>query len=226
MTITKKKQYIIIVISTLLLLTIIILFNIFRGSSSSFTSNSGQFPINDKQALNLALIKAAQRCNTKKVDELLKQGADINYVDVDGISPLIWSLDKINSPGYPVDTAIFLLNKGANVNIKPKFALPALARAVAHNNVAITKLILDKGADVNMEFNGGHRKTPVMCSSLIFGAIYNCPDTIHLLIERGANIDYKNGIGRTALEQAQILNNHEAAIALKEEIEKHPQKSQ
>ena len=77
---------------------------------------------------------------------LLNKGANINYKNYLGQTPLIFALNERSS----IDTIKFLLDNGANVNDKDNKGNDVLTWA-SMNPIEIIQLLLDRGAKVNMK---------------------------------------------------------------------------
>jgi ankyrin repeat protein len=86
----------------------------------------------------------------------------------------------------------FLIQKGANVEMKDGFGNTALMVSVEKGYLEIAKLLIEKGANLNVQNNYG--KT-ILIASAYNGHI----DLTKLLIEKGAYIEGKTNHGNTAL---------------------------
>jgi len=76
----------------------------------------------------------------------------------------------------------------------------ALIKAIAHGtgHIAVMKMLLEKGADINAGDSEG--MTPLM-----FAALHNKPDCLALLLSKGADADAKDQRGLTAVAYARKL---------------------
>lgn len=128
------------------------------------------------------LINAACYGAVDAIKILIEKGADIEAKS-DSKTALLWTLDL----GLE-KTALFLINKGANVNIKDKDGFTALHYAAKSNLENIVKLLINKGLDINYKNSMGD--TPLHLSD---------SNLIPLLVENGANINDKNLEGYTRL---------------------------
>jgi ankyrin repeat protein len=120
------------------------------------------------------------------------------------ITPVICTADMSDDLGGAilngdVQKASDLISQGADVNAKISYfdQTPlTLAISVAHTScsasVTIARLLIDKGADINVPNNVGW---PL----LVYAACSNCTDMVKLLLEKGSNINAADGDGFTAL---------------------------
>jgi len=96
------------------------------------------------------LMEASRRGNVEAVDMLISEGANVNYKDDDGRSPL--HAASINGHAEVVE---MLISKGANVNYKDNNGRSPLHVASVHGHVDVVKLLLSKGANVNDKDKNG-----------------------------------------------------------------------
>jgi ankyrin repeat protein len=114
--------------------------------------------------------------------------------------------NKLNTPlWFAVETgkhdmAKLLIAKKAQVNVKNSFNRNLLHLA---NDLELTKLLLDKGADVNARDAGGFTPLRVAIERK------NDLELIKLLLAKGANINAKDSIGNTPLHIAAALDRFE-----------------
>lgn len=93
--------------------------------------------------------------NVPKVKELLKQGADPNYVDVFGSFPLAHAVWKSNNS----EMVKVLLENEADVNQKDGLGKTPLHMAIYFTEPEYVKLLIAAGANLNAKDN--HGKTPL-----------------------------------------------------------------
>ena len=134
-----------------------------------------------KISCSTQLIFDAGKNDKNAVLNLLKQGADVNYEDSYGKTPLSNAVINGNA-----DMVSLLLENGADIECKSKYkgGLTPLQRAFTKGNKEIIKLLIEKGANVN-----------VYCKDkpLLHTAIENDDKSlVELLIENGANTEYKD----------------------------------
>lgn len=137
--------------------------------------------------LNELLIIYADSCNYEAVDFLLKNGANPNYCNNDGITALMYVSDKGN---YKI--AKLLLEHGADVNAKPYDGNTAIFAAVRSNNDSIAELLILNKAEINIENASG--LTP-----LHYAVGYGYPAMTELLIYYGTDTNLQDSKGNTPL---------------------------
>jgi ankyrin repeat protein len=88
------------------------------------------------------------------------------------------------------------LDAGGNVNVKDDFGQTLLMHAVVYLPVNGVRLLLDRGADVNLQGKGGATALMVACGDLA---------KVRLLVERGADVNARSAGGNTALRHAMAV---------------------
>ena len=145
------------------------------------------------------IVVAATRNHMHVMHELLAAGAAIDEADAQGHTALHTACFCGNQP-----SAVFLVERGANVNLASRKGCVPLAWAAHKGHVQVAKALLDKGADVNGVPQGmppGHVTAPseIETIPLLAAARANRLDVLKLLLDRGANREAKSGQGETAL---------------------------
>lgn len=135
--------------------------------------------IDDGQSL---LHHAVSNSHLELVQELIKQGINVNIKDVYGRTPLHYASN--------IKIVLILIENGASVNEQDIDGASPLYNA---ENGEIVSLLVSKGANVNDGVNG---TTPLHAS--MNGSL----DTVQALIRHGANINCKNHYGSTPLHRA------------------------
>jgi len=155
---------------------------------------------------------AAMRGNRDAVRTLIKQAADVNASQGDGMTALHWAASNddaelarmLVAAGANVRAATrlgaitplwlaaqngsaqvidVLLKAGANANVTTSLGVSPLMIAAGTGNPEAIRALVAAGADVNAKENT-YGQTPLM-----FAAAYNRPAAIELLIEQGAKTD-------------------------------------
>lgn len=134
-------------------------------------------------SLNQDLLKAASKGDVSKARLLISQGADVDAVDKAGITPLmeaasggrpdmpeLWNFNGFATPTYhfsmfknlvphiphsEMSMARFLIDKGADVNLKNDYGRTALMLAAKYGQADMVELLLENGANVNAKDNNG-----------------------------------------------------------------------
>src|SRR5689334_19563967 len=121
--------------------------------------------------INRSLSGAAMRGNAKRVEQLLRWGANPNSNATqqgNAISPLLTAVvvQRISDPpdraAQDLEVARVLLEHGATPNLGINFG-PLLALPVTRNDTALVRLFLQHGADVNRRDAFG--QTPLLLSA-------------------------------------------------------------
>ncbi len=141
-----------------------------------------------------ALIEAVSSRSLKKVDFLLKNGAQVNRKSegFGGVSP-------ISEAVYNEDLEMvkLLIDHGADLSLEKDNGETLLLVAIlSEKSYPVVKLLIEKGADVNRSNN--YKETPLMKA-----AQYNLPAIVKLLLDSGANKAGKNDYGKSAMDYAE-----------------------
>ncbi len=155
---------------------------------------------------------AAMAGDTETVRSLLRQAADVNSAQGDGMTALHWAALNDNA-----DMIQLLLYAGGNVGATTRLgAYTPLFLAARSGHTEVVEILLESGADPKQAASGGISPLMMSASSgdadavriligagadvnaaetgrgqtpLIFAAAYNRPDAIRMLLEHGAEID-------------------------------------
>jgi ankyrin repeat protein len=132
---------------------------------------------------------------------LIEKGLDVNMRD----NKQQTALHKACEYKQNIDTARFLINKDVNINVKDNDGFTALHLACMNGYTALAKILIDNGADVNIESNS----TP---KSLLSKEI------IYLLINSGVHFsdDEKENMEMTRPFIIEILNIEDKSISYQE----------
>ena len=142
-----------------------------------------------------AFVDAAMNGNRDAVKALLKEGADVNTTQADGMTALHWAAQKGD-----VELAKVLLYASANLKATTRIGgYTPLLIASKNGDAAMVAALTEAGADVNAPTTNG--TTPLMLA-----AAAGRPAAVSALIEHGANVNAKEAVkGETALTFAAAL---------------------
>jgi ankyrin repeat protein len=144
------------------------------------------------------LIHAVKTGNTILVEELIKQGADVNITDNVGTTPLAEAIRV-----HRGDLVYLLLESGASPNVRLSNGDSALHLAV-QSDLIISKLLLEAGADVNSI--DAFCRTPLMIIARTGNRDEPAQAAVKLLLEFGADIKTRDALNRDALSYAMVMD--------------------
>ena len=154
---------------------------------------------------DLELLKAAKAGNTAEVEQLLKQGADVNAKLGGGPTVLMSA-----AAGGHTEIVTILIAAGANVNAKDKSGWTALIVAARYGRTETVKVLIEAGADVNAK---RHLET-----ALISAAGGGHTEIVMILIAAGADVNSTPLRGKTALTSAAAGGHTEIVMILIEAV--------
>ncbi len=103
-----------------------------------------------------------------------------------------------------------LLAEGTNINAsKGKYKTTILMEAAVRGNLKVIKLLLDKGANIDMVDQDGW-------TALMGATVQGRTEPVRLLLEHGADVNAKNCNGETALVMATGMQHSEIEDVLRE----------
>ena len=122
------------------------------------------------------LLKAAEKGDANKVAKFIKKGADVNFSDNVGWTPLYRAAIK----GH-VEVVKMLLDAGADIE-KTTSGITPLCWAADNGKTEVVKLLLERGANVNAI---GKKNAP----ALYHAADIGYKDLVNVLLENGADVN-------------------------------------
>ncbi|MDO8677355.1 MAG: ankyrin repeat domain-containing protein [Acidobacteriota bacterium] len=148
---------------------------------------------------------AAMRGDKDAVRNLLKQGADVNGAQGDGMSAIHWAAERGDA-----ELAGILIYAGANIAAVTRIGqYTPLHLAAKSGSAPVAKALLQAGADVNM------RSTNSGATALHLAAASGSAAVVNVLADAKADVNAKeNEAGQTPLVFAAGLNRVEAVKAL------------
>lgn len=143
------------------------------------------------------LLSAIQKGNESQARTLLADGLDLNIQGEEGITPLLWLIMEKDKPATQL-----ALRLGASPNYVAGMGASAVYITAGASSPDWLEMMLNAGGD------------PDACDSnkvpALFAAIGEDRwDTIRLLVDRGANINLKDGPGRNSALYAAYLNKYD-----------------
>jgi ankyrin repeat protein len=159
------------------------------------------------QVGNSLLFVAANQNKNEVVKFLIEKGANINFQNKSGITPLMAAITSSAYLRQNLELINILINSGADLNITNKNGEHSLHIAILsdykNNMFDIIKLLIEKGVDLNIisTLSGYNPLTTSINKKNI--------EVAKLLIEKGANIDFQNDNGISPLMVAIAGNLYE-----------------
>lgn len=152
----------------------------------------------NRQQLNEKLLDICIKSLHRKIEKLIQQGADVNYVANDGNTPLISSI-KLSGNQDSMESAKALLSRSADPNLTGNvygYNATALIKAAGFGNYEMVLLLVKNGANVDTK---NHRdETALLHAARSFDSI-NKLAIIKYLIKSQAAINHQCCEGNTAL---------------------------
>ena len=145
---------------------------------------------------DLRLLEAVQQGDADGIRSLIRQKADVNASQGDGMTALHWAAYRDD-----LEAARLLLDAGANVKAATRDqAITPLIMAAKNGDAAMIGALLKAGADANLATTDG--MTPLMAAALS-GSV----DAARVLLDSGANVNAREaGHHQTALMFAAAQN--------------------
>lgn len=125
---------------------------------------------------------------------LLSKGMDVNTKDSDDYTALHWAVQRQN-----LKIVQTLINYGANVNVVDSDGQTPLYQATGDNDIDGVKLLLNCGASVDLTGN---------CTPFMIACALDHYEIAMELVRYGANVNFKDIDGRTALFYCKIRQNN------------------
>jgi ankyrin repeat protein len=157
------------------------------------------------QQIASTVADAAAKGDTAAVKKLLKDGADVNGAQGDGMSALHWAAERGDQ-----EMADALIYAGANISAVTRIGqYTPLHLAAKNGSAAVAKALIKAGADVNA------KTTNSGVTAMHMAAASGSAEVIHLLADAKADVNAKElEAGQTPLIFAAGLNRAGAIKAL------------
>lgn len=158
------------------------------------------------------LTLAASRSQLELIKLLVEKGADVNKKDKDKMAPIMAALLGEGPEEGKLSVVKYLAEKGADLSVQytaQGVVFTPLISAVNSGNLEMTKILLDKKADIN----AGEAKSGV--TPLMFAVTHKDLPLAKFLLEKGADFTKKSKDGATALMVATYQKDAEMVKLLK-----------
>jgi uncharacterized protein len=135
-----------------------------------------------------ALVDAAEKGDMKAVKALLREGADVNATQADGMTALHWAVQRSD-----LEMTNALLAAHADFKLTNRTGVRPLYLAAMNGNAPVITRLLDAGEDANAVLTG-EGETVLMLAAFTGNAA-----AVKVLLDRGANVNTQQFRGQTAL---------------------------
>ncbi len=137
------------------------------------------------------LIEEAMLGNLDGVRELISYGADANFANTKGVTPLM-----VAAHWDRLEVVRFLLERGVDVEAREKsVGRNALMYSCLSGSPQCVELILEAGAAVNSSDSSGR-------TALMMAAMNGVVGVVEPLVRAGADMSFRDEFGLTALDLA------------------------
>lgn len=164
-----------------------------------------------------SLAKSVKDEDLKEINKVIERGVDFNYKEARYGRTLL--MLSVYNEQYI--SAKALLDAGADPGIHDNYngssAIIDAARSNKGDGVKFLKLLLSHGANLNDEEVGDRpegnttRETPLLAAC---GSQYQPLEKVRFLVEHGADLNYRNDYGQTALAESVLAENLSVVIYL------------
>jgi len=118
-------------------------------------------------------MSAALQGKTATVKTLLQRGVDINAIDAEGHTALMYAVINLHH-----EITVTLLKHGADVNASAKDGATALILAASGGDTQIVRVLLEKGADRSAKFVGTDRTAAIIAGEKGYAEIVDLLKTV------------------------------------------------
>ena len=161
------------------------------------------------------LAKAVEDENTKKIDKIVSENPEIINYQESKYGNTLLMLTIMNQQLKPFKA---LLKRGADVNIHNTFdGTSSLVKACSSKfyNITFVKMLIEYGADVNdVEIGERRKENGTRLTPLIAASRTGRLDLVRFLVSKGADVNYQNEFGQSALSKSVMVDEYKVAYYL------------
>lgn len=161
------------------------------------------------------LAKAVEDENTKKIDKIVSKNPEIINYQESKYGNTLLMLTIMNQQLKPFKA---LLKRGADVNIHNTFdGTSSLIKACSSKfyNITFVKMLIEYGADVNdVEIGERRKENGTRLTPLIAASRTGRLDLVRFLVSKGADVNYQNEFGQSALSKSVMVDEYKVAYYL------------
>ena len=161
------------------------------------------------------LAKAVEDENTKKIDKIVSENPEIINYQESKYGNTLLMLTIMNQQLKPFKA---LLKRGADVNIHSTFdGTSSLIKACSSKfyNITFVKMLIEYGADVNdVEIGERRKENGTRLTPLIAASRTGRLDLVRFLVSKGADVNYQNEFGQSALSESVMVDEYKVAYYL------------
>ena len=161
------------------------------------------------------LAKAVEDENTKKIDKIVSENPEIINYQESKYGNTLLMLTIMNQQLKPFKA---LLKRGADVNIHNTFdGTSSLIKACSSKfyNITFVKMLIEYGADVNdVEIGERRKENGTRLTPLIAAFRTGRLDLVRFLVSKGADVNYQNEFGQSALSKSVMVDEYKVAYYL------------
>ena len=161
------------------------------------------------------LAKAVEDENTKKIDKIVSENPEIINYQESKYGNTLLMLTIMNQQLKPFKA---LLKRGADVNIHNTFdGTSSLIKACSSKfyNITFVKMLIEYGTDVNdVEIGERRKENGTRLTPLIAASRTGRLDLVRFLVSKGADVNYQNEFGQSALSKSVMVDEYKVAYYL------------
>ena len=161
------------------------------------------------------LAKAVEDENTKKIDKIVSENPEIINYQESKYGNTLLMLTIMNQQLKPFKA---LLKRGADVNIHNTFdGTSSLIKACSSKfyNITFVIMLIEYGADVNdVEIGERRKENGTRLTPLIAASRTGRLDLVRFLVSKGADVNYQNEFGQSALSKSVMVDEYKVAYYL------------